>query len=172
MRLITFAKAGETHIGAFIDNDTKIVDLTQAGVADDMNALIRLGSAGLKAARDAVDSASSTIAAGDVKLLAPIPRPHRNVMCVGKNYYDHAAEFHGSGFDSTGKQAVPEFPVIFTKAPTSVTGPTGAITLASDYSNGVTGQRFIGSEWDVALAPDRAATNAAGPAGFAPRPKE
>ncbi len=135
MRLITFAKAGETHIGAFTDNDSQVVDLTAASVAPDMNALIAQGAAGLAAAQAAIDAAGATIAAGDFELLAPIPRLHRNVMCVGKNYYDHAAEFHGSGFDSTGKQAVPEFPVIFTKAPTSVTGPSGEIMLASDYSN-------------------------------------
>ncbi len=41
-------------------------------------------------------------------------------MCVGKNYHEHAAEFHRSGFDSTGPQAVPEAPVIFTKATTAV----------------------------------------------------
>ncbi|NIP89862.1 MAG: DUF2437 domain-containing protein, partial [Gammaproteobacteria bacterium] len=28
-----------------------------------------------------------------VRLLAPIPRPRRNIFCVGKNYYEHAHEF-------------------------------------------------------------------------------
>lgn len=46
------------------------------------------------------------------------------------------------------------------------------IWLASDHSNGVTGQRFIGKDWDASLALDGAAANAAGPAGFAPRPNE
>jgi len=46
------------------------------------------------------------------------------------------------------------------------------VWLASDHSDGVTGQRFIGKDWDADLAPDRAAANAAGPAGFAPRPKD
>lgn len=46
------------------------------------------------------------------------------------------------------------------------------VWLASDHSDGVTGQRFIGNDWDAGLAPDQAAANAAGPAGFAPRPKE
>jgi 3-oxoacyl-[acyl-carrier protein] reductase len=45
------------------------------------------------------------------------------------------------------------------------------VWLASDHSDGVTGQRFIGTEWDAGRAPDQAAANAAGPAGFAPRPK-
>ena len=33
------------------------------------------------------------------KILAPIPRPPKNVFCVGKNYHEHAKEFAGSGFD-------------------------------------------------------------------------
>jgi len=135
MRLITFARNGETRLGAFTDNDSAIVDLTAAGLPSSMNALIALGPAGLGRVKAALDAAGDTVDRASVTLLAPIPRPLRNVMCVGKNYYDHAAEFHGSGFDSTGKQAVPAFPVIFTKAATSVTGPGAPITLASDYSN-------------------------------------
>jgi 2-keto-4-pentenoate hydratase/2-oxohepta-3-ene-1,7-dioic acid hydratase in catechol pathway len=56
----------------------------------------------------------------DVKILAPIPRPRRNIFCVGKNYVEHAKEFASSGFDATAKEVVPEFPVVFTKQPTSV----------------------------------------------------
>ena len=61
--------------------------------------------------------------------LAPIDRPRRNIMCVGKNYYEHAAEFSKSGFDSSAKEgeAVPEAPVVFTKAYTAVIGPGAAI---------------------------------------------
>lgn len=56
------------------------------------------------------------------KLLAPLPWPHRNVFCVGKNYHDHAAEFAKSGFDTSAAKGemAPEFPVIFTKPPSSV----------------------------------------------------
>ncbi|HYG86604.1 MAG TPA: fumarylacetoacetate hydrolase family protein [Azospirillum sp.] len=63
-----------------------------------------------------------------VELLAPIPRPPRNVLCVGKNYHEHAHEFTRSGFDSSAasaQDAIPEHPIIFTKAPETVI-PTGA----------------------------------------------
>jgi 2-keto-4-pentenoate hydratase/2-oxohepta-3-ene-1,7-dioic acid hydratase in catechol pathway len=33
-------------------------------------------------------------------LEAPIPRPRRNIYCVGKNYHEHAKEFAASSFDS------------------------------------------------------------------------
>ena len=56
-----------------------------------------------------------------LKLLAPAPRPVRNIFCVGKNYYDHAHEFSASGFDSSAAQgAVPKHPIVFSKVPESV----------------------------------------------------
>jgi len=65
-----------------------------------------------------------------LRLLAPLPRPPRNVMCVGKNYRDHSREFARSGFDASsgrGDTAVPERPVFFTKSPGSVIGPGAPI---------------------------------------------
>jgi len=58
-----------------------------------------------------------------VKIEAPIPHPARNVMCVGKNYHEHAREFTRSGFDSSASSAadaIPTAPIIFTKAPECV----------------------------------------------------
>jgi len=63
---------------------------------------------------------------------APIPRPRRNIFCVGKNYRDHAKEFASSGFDSSAKSrddAIPDAPIIFTKAPESVVGPHQPIEM-------------------------------------------
>lgn len=54
----------------------------------------------------------------EVSLEAPIMRPPRNIMCVGKNYRDHAREFSSSGFDRSGSgrgDEVPEVPIFFTK---------------------------------------------------------
>ncbi len=54
---------------------------------------------------------------------APIPKPIRNRFCVGKYYHEHAKEFAASGYDSTAKNstdAVPEFPIIFSKVPECV----------------------------------------------------
>ncbi len=63
------------------------------------------------------------------RLLAPIPRPRKNIFCMGRNYAEHAAE-RGA--------APPERPVFFTKAPTTVIGPDSSIvhhaaTQALDY---------------------------------------
>jgi 2-keto-4-pentenoate hydratase/2-oxohepta-3-ene-1,7-dioic acid hydratase in catechol pathway len=70
-------------------------------------------------------------------LTAPIPRPARNVFCVGKNYHEHAKEFANSGFDATAKEVVPELPVVFTKQPTSICGPGDVIPAYLDDTNSV-----------------------------------
>ncbi|SMP41313.1 fumarylacetoacetate hydrolase family protein [Anoxynatronum buryatiense] len=72
----------------------------------------------------------------DAQLLAPIPHPVRNVICLGLNYQDHATELK----DSFGKQRqVPEAPVYFGKMATEIVGPGAilkrheGITNAIDY---------------------------------------
>lgn len=70
------------------------------------------------------------VPAGSHAIRAPIPRPTRNIFCVGKNYHEHAKEFAQSGFDSTAKEVVPEAPVVFSKPPSAVIGP-GETILAS-----------------------------------------
>ena len=65
------------------------------------------------------------------RILAPIPAPPHNIMCVGKNYRAHAHEFSKSGFDagSTAADAIPDYPIIFTKPSGSISGPTDDIPL-------------------------------------------
>jgi 2,4-diketo-3-deoxy-L-fuconate hydrolase len=72
--------------------------------------------------REAVDE---RIAAGDVapfdgeRIGAPIARPHQ-ILCIGLNYRDHAAE--------TG-QAVPDEPILFTKPPNTLVGPADPVRM-------------------------------------------
>jgi 2-keto-4-pentenoate hydratase/2-oxohepta-3-ene-1,7-dioic acid hydratase in catechol pathway len=85
---------------------------------------------------------SGSVDLAEVRLLAPIPRPRRNIFCVGKNYREHAREFTKSGFDSSARSAdetIPEVPIIFTKVPQTVIGsgaeilyPVG-VSAALDY---------------------------------------
>ncbi len=89
--------------------------------------------------RDSLRTDGEGIPLSQVELLAPIPHPQRNLMCVGKNYFDHAHEFTRSGFDSSAssaKDAIPEHPIIFTKVPETVIGPGAAIR----YPHGVSDQ--------------------------------
>ena len=60
----------------------------------------------------------------EIELLAPIPRPRRNIMCLGLNYLEHAEETASQ----VGRSAkAPDFPIVFTKSPTSVIGHEAAI---------------------------------------------
>jgi 2-keto-4-pentenoate hydratase/2-oxohepta-3-ene-1,7-dioic acid hydratase in catechol pathway len=74
----------------------------------------------------------------DAKVLAPIPRPARNIFCVGKNYFEHAEEFARSGFDSSaGAGAVPKAPIIFTKVPECVVPPGAPILIDRGVSTAI-----------------------------------
>ena len=78
----------------------------------------------------------ASVAMADVKVTAPLPKARRNIFCVGKNYFAHAREFAGSGFDSSAKagEDIPDCPIYFTKVPESVVGPTDAIEMPSASS--------------------------------------
>ena len=89
--------------------------------------------------RDLPETAE-TIPMAEIAVQAPIPRPQRNIFCIGKNYREHAREFAHSGFDSSAAQGVvPDAPIVFSKLPEAVI-PHGAairidrgVTQAVDY---------------------------------------
>jgi 2-keto-4-pentenoate hydratase/2-oxohepta-3-ene-1,7-dioic acid hydratase in catechol pathway len=124
-------------VGALHEDGTVVIDLTAAGLPSDMVGFIALGEEGLAAGRRALASGSAARPVESVKRLAPIPQPPRNIFCVGKNYTEHAKEFGGSGFDASNfkGQGIPDRPIIFTKAPSSVIGPGEAIPSKLDSSN-------------------------------------
>jgi 2-keto-4-pentenoate hydratase/2-oxohepta-3-ene-1,7-dioic acid hydratase in catechol pathway len=133
MKFLTFRHDGAVHVGALTADGKSVVDLTAAGVAAGMLDLIeRFDSLGAKIA--AVLSSDTARPIERIEILAPIPVPRRNIFCVGKNYHDHAAEFGSSGFDSgsVGGSEIPEYPIIFSKPPSSVIGPGAAIESALD----------------------------------------
>ncbi len=130
MRLATFSFENKTSLGALEGYD--VVDLLDGDpdLAPDMVDLIAAWD--LDRVRKASES-GRRIPVSAVRLLAPLT-VRKNVIAVGRNYRDHAQEFTNSGFDASMKQTVPDHPVVFTKAPTSVVGPDDAIVLANDPS--------------------------------------
>lgn len=128
MKLVTFESSGAQDIGLIDPEAGRIWPLgsklgnrlPQAG-GDAMLALIR----NFDAVRSDLVADGDGIAVADVRLLAPIPCPAKNIFCVGKNYFEHAQEFTQSGFDATSKRGenVPDHPIIFTKPSTTVVGP-------------------------------------------------
>ncbi len=140
MRLITFSHQGAERLGV-LDGE-HVVDVSAlAGAPRSMLEIVAGGAGGLGRLASLVGR-GPRLSAGAVTLKAPIPRPPRNIFCVGKNYHDHAREFHNSGFDaSSGQSAIPERPIIFSKPYTTVIGPGEKIlghldpTQSVDYEN-------------------------------------
>lgn len=134
MRFLSFKKDDQVSIGGLVPNKEAVVDLTEKGLPADLTSLIEMGEEGLSMAEIAIQEGLQ-IPMKEIEILAPFPRPQRNVMCVGKNYFEHSKEFENSGFDSTsGGQTVPDAPVIFTKATTSIIGSGKPIPASSDPS--------------------------------------
>ena len=67
------------------------------------------------------------------QLLAPLPRPRRNLFCVGRNYHAHARELRETVFKDNA-QAVDRWPIVFTKVPECVVGPGQAVCLPGSVS--------------------------------------
>jgi 2-keto-4-pentenoate hydratase/2-oxohepta-3-ene-1,7-dioic acid hydratase in catechol pathway len=136
MRLVTFSDTDGMRIGVHDAASNTIVDITKASrLPKDMSGFVALGKNGLQRARRAVKSGGNRIPCDSVKIHAPFPRPAKNILCVGKNYHDHAKEFHNSGFDaSAGADAIPELPIMFTKWPNSVIANKEPIPSANDYT--------------------------------------
>ncbi|MDQ0382667.1 fumarylacetoacetate hydrolase family protein [Amycolatopsis thermophila] len=124
MKLVTFSSGSRDRVG--------VVDV-EAGVVRDVTELLPAGTGVLQLidrwaelgplVAEQVGSLPA-VPLKSVRLRAPIPSPRRNVFCVGKNYREHVAEFGRSGYDTPSRsEALPEKPIVFSKATTSVTGP-------------------------------------------------
>jgi 2-keto-4-pentenoate hydratase/2-oxohepta-3-ene-1,7-dioic acid hydratase in catechol pathway len=120
MKIITFDHHGSSAAG-FLDGEEVVVCESGATAGTAVASMIAEGR--LDDWKTYAANGATRVPLSSVRLRAPIPEPRRDILCVGKNYYAHAAEFHSSGFDSSAKEEVPSAPVIFTKATTSVIGP-------------------------------------------------
>jgi 2-keto-4-pentenoate hydratase/2-oxohepta-3-ene-1,7-dioic acid hydratase in catechol pathway len=132
MRFVSFTRGGKPSFGVLSADGNGVVDL--AGFAPDLEALVATGRDGLSRVDNLIKGgAVPTMGLRDVTLAAPFPRPAHTILCIGKNYRDHAAEFHASGFDATaGAAAVPDVPIVFVKHPSSVIGDGAPIVAAND----------------------------------------
>lgn len=137
MKLITYVYAGKEQLGAVLDD--QVIDLSP--VATSMLDLIALGREGMDQAASVLAQSGDRVPLDSIKLLAPIPSPRRNIMCLGLNYAEHAEEHYSvTGRDPTAS----EVPMIFTKATTSINGPYDDIPYDPDVS-----QEY---DWEVELA--------------------
>lgn len=82
------------------------------------------------------------VAYSAVKILAPIPQPRQNVLCLGWNYSEHIAETVSN--PQLSQQELPKYPIVFTKDVTSVNGPYSDIPYDPSVSEKM--------DWEAELA--------------------
>jgi 2-keto-4-pentenoate hydratase/2-oxohepta-3-ene-1,7-dioic acid hydratase in catechol pathway len=153
MRLVTYRASieAEARLGAV--SGSLVVDLQRLGAATNtplpstMLEFIDLGPNAVTIASDLIAAANGLFPVGvatplaNVKLLAPIPRPRKNIFGIGLNYTEHVAESARS-LDTSAD--LPRQPVIFSKPPTTVVGPGDPIV----HNAKITQQL----DWEVELA--------------------
>lgn len=118
MKLVTYRHKNAVCVGAM----SAVLDAVHPipGCVD-LAALIASGAE--------IVPAEECLPLSDVELLSPIPRPAQDVICLGINYYDHAAE---SGTVTGKRDNVPKNPIYFSKRVCEAVGPGGAIESHSD----------------------------------------
>jgi 2-keto-4-pentenoate hydratase/2-oxohepta-3-ene-1,7-dioic acid hydratase in catechol pathway len=139
MRLLSYAakkRGSAPRVGAMKDA-THLVDLK----FDDMISLIEGGAKSLAAVKKALNAKSKAIPLSSVRVLAPIPRPRKNVFCVGWNYVEHFEE--GAKMRVGPVQELPAHPTFFSKQPLAVAGPYDRIPLHAGVTEKV--------DWEVEL---------------------
>ena len=137
MRFVTFKKNNEIRAGLEILNKG-IIDINKVdkNLPTDLNNIIKNYPMIKDQIQNIYKSQNIHYSMNEVDLLSPIPVPVRDIICVGKNYAEHAKEVQKSSFGTLqGKMQVPKEPIIFNKATTSVIGPNDKIELVNDRTN-------------------------------------
>jgi 2-keto-4-pentenoate hydratase/2-oxohepta-3-ene-1,7-dioic acid hydratase in catechol pathway len=120
LRFITFSAPGSTQHAVGVLTGDRVLQLPAEKLSGSLLELVRGGEPALDAVRTAV--ASGKLSAWDfdaVTLHAPIPRPDKNVYCVGRNYREHVAE----GDRASGvAEGAPPVPIFFSKSAHTVIG--------------------------------------------------
>ena len=121
MKLITYRQNGAEHVGALTADGSGVLPLP----VPDMNTLIETMT--LTDLRSAVTAAErgSALALSDVELLAPIPRPRQDVLCLGMNYRAHEEESARYNADAFTKETPAA--VYFSKRVSEAGKPGGVI---------------------------------------------
>ncbi|WP_353086364.1 fumarylacetoacetate hydrolase family protein [Flavobacterium sp.] len=152
MKLVTYTYQNEEARLGFLFNDL-VIDMEDFGevanfpLPDDMLDLIDMGIEVIDEINDLIaDTPEEYISKigvplTAVTLLAPIPRPRKNIIGIGLNYTEHVAE-SARTLDTTGK--LPQKPIIFSKPPTTVTATNTEVIKNTKLTSQL--------DWEVELA--------------------
>jgi len=128
MKLVRYGEPGRERPGVWLDDPTNPRILDVRGMAydiKDFDAFFFSHHGLARVAALARETKRKDISAAGVRLGPPVARPGK-IICVGKNYADHAKEFDA---------VVPTSPVLFSKAATSLNGPFDAIRINPDATS-------------------------------------
>jgi len=150
-----FKANGAASLGIVLD-DGRVIDVQTearrmgmrlAFAPNSMVSLLASGDAGLAQAKALADKAgaikSLPMTVSQVEFLSPIPRPERNIYCVGWNYVEHFEE----GKEARADKAVtklPDHPVFFTKGTHTMNGPFHPIPYDPTFTET--------ADWEAELA--------------------
>ena len=152
MKLITYTTNSQQEQLGVLQNDT-VIDLEKLGHKTNetfpgtMLDLIDLGLQEVKRIEDIINKANENVIAScslplsEIIIMAPIPKPRKNIIGIGLNYTEHVAE-SARTLDTSNE--LPQKPVIFSKPPTAVTATNTNIL----HNTKLTQQL----DWEVELA--------------------
>jgi len=135
MRIATYQYQGRRHVGQVSADGRTVTAFELDDASRGAQPLLERAAAGAR-----MPMATGAVAPlSDVKLEAPLPRPFRNLWCVGRNYHAHAKELRETVFKDSAK-AVDQWPIVFTKVPECVIAngetvrlPGAAVSSQIDY---------------------------------------
>ncbi|PZU06389.1 fumarylacetoacetate hydrolase family protein [Sphingomonas sp.] len=153
MRLVTYRASieAESRLGVLVDD--LVIDVAilgaRAGIPIPYRMLdfIDLGPVAITELKALIEEAegrwpiNGALPIENVMLLAPIPRPRKNIFGIGLNYVEHVAE-SARALDTA--KDLPTKPVIFSKPPTSVIAPGEPVVHRADITRQL--------DWEVELA--------------------
>ncbi|BEP52607.1 fumarylacetoacetate hydrolase family protein [Variovorax sp. V116] len=131
MRIATFIIDGTRKVGVVSGDGLSIQPLDLSSAQSDAGILSIIET---MAGGGALPSSTGPkVKMDDVALDAPLPKPRRNLWCVGRNYHAHAKELSASVFkDNSAK--TDEWPIVFTKVPECVVGPHDDVLVPAEVS--------------------------------------
>jgi len=144
MRLATCKYNNQVHLSVTQENSV-LFPSCSAKWPDGLNSMLQVidgNEQNLQKLSEIIQKATPEqwIPLSEVELLSPIPRPRQNIMCLGWNYIEHVEETTGKTLEAP---KLPKFPIVFTKAASSMNGPYSDIPVNTAISNKM--------DWEVEL---------------------
>jgi 2-keto-4-pentenoate hydratase/2-oxohepta-3-ene-1,7-dioic acid hydratase in catechol pathway len=131
VRIATYTDDGRRYVGVVSASGNHVTPLQLEPAEAERGALAAIELLARGGMLPAAAGRITPISA--VRLEAPLPRPRRNLFCVGRNYRAHANELSASVFKDSAADAA-AWPIVFTKVPECVVGPRDEVILPSDVS--------------------------------------